>query len=60
MALTDEPALKLIQALFSRQGGPHMARDSSGLPKQLALFQRDRSLSASISCLIAPSSAFPA
>ena len=40
MAMTEEQALKLTCALFSRQGVPRESRDSSGLVEQQALFRR--------------------
>ena len=40
MALTDEQALKMTRALLSRHGVLPVARDSSGLVEQQALFRR--------------------
>ena len=40
MALTDEQALRLTEALFRRQGMVRESRDTSGLVEQQALFQR--------------------
>jgi hypothetical protein len=42
MALTDEQALKLTQAVLRRQGVPREVRDSSGLVEQQELFRRSR------------------